>query len=265
MAHVENNKNKLRSARYAKPAIVTATAIVVAGGWEVLGRLVNPLFFAPLSAILAEFYKAAIDPRAKLWHGFVETLSILVPGFLIAAVAGVVIGVAMARRNLVFQILDPYVTILYNTPRVILIPILLLWLGTGDSMKIVIVVLAAVFPIIINTYAGVRDVSSNATEPARSFGASELQLLFKVVLPSSLPFIIAGIKLGLGRALTTVVVAEVFVSVSGLGGILYAAGSTYQVAKMFVPATILAAMGICLDLGLTRLERACLAWFGSGR
>ena len=130
-------------------------------------------------------------------------------------------------------------------------------------MKIVIVVLAAMFPVIVNTVAGVRDVSAQLTEPARSLRATEGQLMTKVILPASLPFIIAGIKLGLGRALTTVVVAELFVSVSGLGGILHAAGSTYQMAKMLVPAVILAFMGIVIDGLLTKIERAAARWYGA--
>ena len=90
--------------------------------------------------------------------------------------------------------------------------------------------LAAIFPVSVNTMVGVRDVSAQFTEPARSMHASERQLLWKVILPAAFPFIIAGIKLGLGRALTTVIVAEFFVSVSGLGGILHAASSSYQMA-----------------------------------
>jgi NitT/TauT family transport system permease protein len=109
----------------------------------------------------------------------------------------------------------------------------------------------------------VRDVSAQLTEPARSFRASERQLLLKVVLPATLPFVIAGIKLGLGRALTTVVVAEIFVSVSGLGGILHSSATTYQTARMFVPAIVLAGMGILIDGLLTRLERASLRWYGA--
>jgi NitT/TauT family transport system permease protein len=169
----------------------------------------------------------------------------------------------MGRRNLAYQILDPYVTILYNTPRVVLIPIFMLWLGTGATMKIVVVVLAAIFPVIVNTMLGVRDVSAQLTEPARSRKATERQLLHKVIFPATLPFIIAGIKLGLGRALTTVIVAELFVSVSGLGGMLHSAATSYQTAKMFVPAIILALLGILIDGLLSRLERATVRRYGA--
>ena len=242
---------------------VGITFIVLMSVWEIVGRLTNPLFFAPVSDIVAEFVKAMLDPRQRLLYGFLESLSLLVPGFVIGSLCGVAIGVLMGRRDFAFQLLDPYVNVLYNTPRVVLIPIFMLWLGTGNAMKIMVVVLAAIFPVIVNTMIGVRDVSAQLTEPARSFRASESQLLRKVVLPSALPFIIAGVKLGLGRALTTVVVAEMFVSVSGLGGILYSSATTYQTAKMFVPALILAAMGIAIDGLLSRLERATVRWYGA--
>jgi NitT/TauT family transport system permease protein len=114
----------------------------------------------------------------------------------------------------------------------------------------------------MNTMIGVRDISAQLTEPARSFGASERQLLYKVVLPGALPYITTGIRLGLGRALTTVVVAEIFVSVSGLGRMLHVAGSTYQMAKMFVPAAILALIGIAIEAILGRVERTFSRRYG---
>ncbi len=231
--------------------------------WEIAGRLTNPLFFAPVSEVLREFWTELFDPRARLINGLFETLGVLVPGFIIASVLGVALGVLMGRSNIAFQVLEPYVTILYNTPRVALIPILMLWMGIGDVLKITIVVLAAIFPVAVNTMVGVRDVGAQLTEPARSMHATEHQLLWKVILPATVPFIAAGLKLGLGRALTTVIVAEFFVSVSGLGGILHATSSSYQMAKMFVPVIILAAMGISIDGLLTYLERTALRRYRS--
>jgi ABC-type nitrate/sulfonate/bicarbonate transport system permease component len=248
-----------------KRARLVTTAIMLAGfllTWEIAGRLTNPLFFAPVSEVLIQFWLQLIDPSGRLLNGLAETMSVLVPGFLIACVLGVALGVLMGRSNLAFQILDPYVTIFYNTPRVALIPLLLLWIGVGDALKIVIVILAAIFPVSVNTMVGVRDISAQFTEPARSMNASEGQLLWKVILPATVPFVVAGLKLGLGRALTTVIVAEYFVSVSGLGGILQATSSSYQMAKMFAPAIILAAMGIVIDGLLSYFERSLLRRYG---
>lgn len=242
---------------------VVATAAAFLGAWEIVGRLSNPLFFAPFSEVFEEFLIAIADPRMRLLEGFLETLSVLIPGFVIASLLGIAIGMLMGRNEVAYQLLKPFVTIFYNTPRVALIPILMLWLGIGIWMKIVVVIIATVFPVIINTMIGIRDISAQLTEPARSFGASERQLLVKVVVPASMPFIIAGLKLGLGRAVTTVVVAEFFVSISGLGGMLYAASSSYQMAKMFVPAVLLALMGIVIDALLSAIERATSKRYGS--
>jgi taurine transport system permease protein len=254
---------RIRRAKVDRLLIVVVTFVGFLALWEIAGRLSNPLFFAPASDVLREFWLGLLDPRARLLHGFVETLAVLVPGFLIAAVLGVALGVLMGRSNLAYQVLDPYVTIFYNTPRVALIPLLLLWIGVGDALKIVIVVLASIFPVSVNTMVGVRDVSAQFTEPARAMNATEGQLLWKVILPATFPFIVAGVKLGLGRALTTVIVAEFFVSVSGLGGILQATSSSYQMAKMFAPVIILAAMGILIDGLLTYLERSILRRYRS--
>lgn len=249
---------RLRRLKIERRVIVTLSLVAFLAAWEVAGRLTNPMFFAPISDVLRELWNALADPRARLLHGALETMSVLIPGFIIASVLGVVLGVLMGRSNLAYQILDPYVTIFYNTPRVALIPILLLWMGVGDLLKVTIVVLAAIFPVSVNTMVGVRDVSAQFTEPARSMMASERQLLWKVILPAAFPFIIAGIKLGLGRALTTVIVAEFFVSVSGLGGILHATATSYQMARMFAPAIILALIGIAVDASLSALERGVL-------
>lgn len=251
-------RDRIRRLRRERRVVVAATLVVFLAGWEIAGRLTNPLFFAPVSEVAREFVLALLDPRARLLNALVETLGVLVPGFVIACVLGVGLGVLMGRSELAYHALDPHVTIFYNTPRIALIPILLLWMGVGDLLKIVVVVLAAVFPVSVNTMVGVRDVSAQFTEPARSMGASERQLLLKVILPAAFPFVIAGIKLALGRALTTVIVAEFFVSVSGLGGVLQAASTSYQMARMFAPVIILAGMGIALDAALTVFERSML-------
>jgi ABC-type nitrate/sulfonate/bicarbonate transport system permease component len=245
-----------RSRRNARTLTIFITAAVFLLAWEIVGRMSNPMFMAPVSGVAAEFWRGITDPRARLWNGFVQTLSVLVPGFLISCVLGIVIGVLMGRINAVYRALDPFVTIFYNTPRVALVPILMLWLGIDNTLKIVVVILAALFPIIVNTLTGVRDISASMTEPARSMGASEMQILRLVIVPASLPFIIAGLKLGLGRALTTVVVAEYFASISGLGGLLQSASTSYNMARVFVPASILALMGILIDAALTWIERS---------
>lgn len=255
---------RVRRERVERNVIVVLSAMVFLGAWEIVGRLSNPLFFAPVSHVLVELVNGVADPQMQLLQGLLETLAVLVPGFLIACVLGVALGILMGRSNFVYQLLDPFVTILYNTPRVALIPILLLWLGVGTVLKVVIVMLAAIFPVSVNTMAGVRDVSAQLTEPARSMGASERQLLWKVILPATLPFITTGLKLGLGRALTTVIVAEFFVSVSGLGGILHATSTSYQMAKMLVPALILAIIGIAIDALLTWLEKLAVRRYGGG-
>src|SRR5262249_53922258 len=118
----ENTADRSRTRRRFH-ITVAVTFVVLMAVWEAVGRLTNPLFFAPVSDIAAEFIKAVLDPRHRLLDGFLETLGLLVPGFVLASVLGVGIGVLMGRRDLAFQILDPYVNVLYNTPRVVLIPI----------------------------------------------------------------------------------------------------------------------------------------------
>src|ERR1044072_2712732 len=179
-------RSRLRRLVWEHRVIVVVTLIVFLVVWEVVGRLTNPLFFRPPSAVATPFWDALLDPEARLLRALLETLSILVPGFVLACVVGVALGLLMGRSTLAYHLLDPYVTIFYNTPRVALIPILLLWMGVGDVLK-----MAAVFPVSVNTMVGVRDVSAQFTEPARSMQATEKQLLWQVILPASFPFIAA--------------------------------------------------------------------------
>lgn len=223
--------------------------------WEIVGRLSNRLYLAPLSEVVDAFIAALLDPKAKLAIAAAQTLSLLVPGFLLATVAGVFLGLMMGRQAIIRHFLEPYVLLFYNTPRILLIPILMLWLGTGDLMKATVVVLTAIFPIIMNTMIGVRDISAQLTEPAKSMCATERQMLFKVILPGALPFVTTGVRIGVGQAVTTVVVAEIFVSVSGLGGLLHTAGMTYNMAQMFVPAIVLGLIGCAVEVLLGRIER----------
>ena len=256
-------RKRLRRLVWERRLIVCVTGAAFIAIWQITGRYTNPMFFAPPSAVVIAFWQALTDPEGILLYALLQTLSILLPGFILACLLGVGLGVLMGRSNAAYNALDPYVIIFYNIPRIALIPILLLWMGVGDLLKIVIVILAAIFPVSVNTMVGIRDVSGQFTEPARSMQASERQLLWLVILPAAFPFIAAGIKLALGRALTTVIVAEFFVSVSGLGGLLQAASTSYQMALTFVPVIILAGMGIAVDGLVTYAERRLLRHYRS--
>jgi ABC-type nitrate/sulfonate/bicarbonate transport system permease component len=229
--------------------------------WELSARLefVNPLFLSYPSAILREafslfFQTGEIYPhlRASAIEGAL--------GLGVAAVVGIALGIVMGRFRLVREALEPIVVILYSTPAVAIFPLLMLWLGVGLLSKSSLVFVGALFPIVITTQAGVRSVDQRLIEAARSMMATEAQLFSKVLLPSSVPYIVAGLRLGIGRALIMVVVAELYAAQEGVGYFVMQAGATFETTRMFVGVAIIAFSGLLLSEGLKVLERRIAPW-----
>lgn len=181
-------------------------------------------------------------------------------GYVVASAFGVAIGLVMASSVVGKQTLQPWIAGIYATPTVALAPLFILWLGIGVASKIVVVAMLVIFPVIINTEAGLRTTSKDLVEMVRSFGATPRQIFLKVSLPSALPFIFAGLKLGIGRGLIGVVVAELFGSRAGLGQFISQAAETFNMPALFAGVVILAAGGIALTSGFTWLERRLIPW-----
>jgi NitT/TauT family transport system permease protein len=198
--------------------------------------------------------------NGQLLTATIQSLSALAIGFSVSIVAGITIGLLMGRFRTVYHALDPFVTALYNTPSVALIPLIQLWFGLGLQAKVVIVILSAFFPIVINTFAGVRNTSRGMVDVVRAFGASERQVMTKVVLPAAVPFIMAGMRLAVGRAVIGIVVAEFFTALSGLGGLIIVFSNSFATAKLFVPVITLVALGLLLTAAARALESRFATW-----
>jgi len=165
-------------------------------------------------------------------------------GFILAIVAGVPLGFVMALSPVVRDYINPWMATLYTTPRIAFAPVLLLWFGIGGGSKIAIVFLGCVFPILINSYYGMRAVNREYVELARSFRLRPWALFVKILLPASIPFILAGIRLAVGRGLTGVAIAEWFGATEGLGYLVFFAGQTLNVPILFVGVAAFALLGI---------------------
>ncbi|HEY2230932.1 MAG TPA: ABC transporter permease [Xanthobacteraceae bacterium] len=236
------------------------TLVVVLAAWEILARtvLTNRLFFAPPSevALAAMRLWETGELQKHIWVSFNE----LIYGVLLAIVVGTALGVIVGISQKVQAYTEVYITALYATPLVAVTPLLILWLGIGVGSKIAVVFLTAVFPILINTIAGVRATEASLIEVAQSFCATRQQIIMKVTLPSALPFILTGIRLGIGRGIVGVVVGELFGSQAGLGFLIYTAGQTFDVPTLFVGIVTLAVAGVGLTLAAELVERYALRW-----
>jgi len=181
-------------------------------------------------------------------------------GFGLSIVVGVPLGFIMALSPLVRDYVNPWMTTLYSTPRIAFAPILLLWFGIGGGAKVAIVFLGCLFPILINSYYGMRVVNREYVELARSFRLDSWALFMKILLPASVPFILAGIRLSVGRGLTSVAIAEWFGATEGLGFLVFFAGQTLNIPTLFVGVAAFAALGILGFEIVRRVETYATPW-----
>jgi NitT/TauT family transport system permease protein len=239
-------------------AIRTASVVVFFIAWEYFGRHMNPIFMAPPSAI----FEATIElwRSGALQFALMQTLLPFVTGLFLTIVIGIGLGIAIAQWSLLEYILDPFINALYAIPRIALIPLIILWAGLEFSGKVTILVSTAVFPIIVNTHAGIRDVRGSMLEIGKAYCASESQIFFKIILPAALPFIMAGVRLSVGLAIIGIIIAEFFTAISGLGGMIVEYSNVFATAKLFVPIIIIAIVGVVLTEIVVMLENRMSRW-----
>ena len=232
--------------------------------WELVGPLVNPIFFSYPSKIALAFWELTVV-TGELQHYMWESLAILFYGLAIAIVVGVPLAILMARFRPVDWALDLPVNAMYATPMVALVPVLVLWFGIYMEAKVIIVFLFCVFPVLINTYQGVRECDKNMLEVARSFRSSEWRMWRDVLFPFALPYIAAGIRLAIGRGLVGVVIAEFYTTISGLGYMITRYAHIFDMDKTFVPIILLMFLGVSLTSALKWLERRIAPWSHANR
>lgn len=231
---------------------------VVLTVWELYGRSVNPILFTYPTAIARAFVELASG--GELQRFLLQSLEVFVYGFVLAVAVGIPLGILLARSKTLSLALEPYLHAIYSTPTVAFIPLIVLWFGFRVFAKVVIVFLFMVFPILINTQQGVKNLNQDLLEVARSFCSNERRLWLDLIMPSALPFILAGINLAIGRGLVGMVVAEFFTSVAGLGYMIVQYANSFDTAKLFVPIVVLMVMGVIL-IGLVKvIERKVAPW-----
>ena len=226
--------------------------------WEIFGRRINPVFGSYPSAIAVAFWDLAIT--GQLWSALYESLRPFLLGYALAIVVGVPLGLLIGGFRAAEAALGIYVTAGYAMPLVALVPLLILWLGLGFAVKVAVVFLMALFPICINTWLGVVAVPKTLIEVGKSFVAPNIVILRRVVLPATLPYIMAGIRLAVGRAVVAMVIAEFFTTISGLGAVIINSANNFDTATMFVPIIILMVMAIGLNWLIGFVERKVAPW-----
>ena len=239
-------------------AIRLASLAIALTLWEVAAANVDPVLFTSPSKVAVAAYRMVLS--GELWTYLWPSLVVLGIGFALAVAFGIGIGLLLARFWVLDVALNVYITFLYSIPSVALVPLIVLWAGFETTAKVIILFLFAFFPMVINTYQGVKSVDPKLLEVGRAFRCSERQLWANIVLPAALPFIVTGLRLALGRALIGMVLADLYTAISGIGYLIVRTASTYQVDKMFVPIVTLGLLGVTFTALLRLAEKYVAPW-----
>lgn len=237
--------------------------------WELFARsgVINPIFLPTASGMFQTLWEGLTNsaPPTAAFSGQISdhllfTLRNLSIGLVIACIIGIPAGLLMGGNKYVETILSPYVWALASLPRIALVPLFILFLGFTVKMQITIIVLSAVFPIIINAWAGVKTTEKSLISAAKVFGASKTKIYMNVILPFTLPFIISGVQQGIGRGLIGVVIAEIFGGSKGLGFLINRAADTFNSELMYAVLLLLVIVSLSLIKMTTMLERHVAPW-----
>jgi ABC-type nitrate/sulfonate/bicarbonate transport system permease component len=242
----------------SKSAVRMVSLAAVLSLWEFYGRRVNPILFTYPSAVARAFVELVAS--GELWSYMQQSLVVLAYASFFAVVVGVVLGVAMGRFAIFEWAADIYINALYSMPMVAVVPLIVLWFGFKIPAKVIIVFAFMVFPVLLNTFEGVKNVDRNLQEVARSFCSSEAQLWRHLIIPSAIPFIVAGVRLAIGRGLVGMIVAEFYTSVTGLGYMIVRYANALETDKLFVPIVVVMLLGVGL-MGLAKwIEGRIAPW-----
>jgi NitT/TauT family transport system permease protein len=239
--------------------------ILIAGDKLFFDGGIGAMFAALAAGNLAGAWQ--VIAKGSIWKDIWVSFQEFALGYLLAVAFGIPFGMLTGwyrRLNFVFE---PFVNALYATPRVALLPLFIIWFGIGINSKIAVVFAGAMFPVIISTFSGMRTLDANLLKCARSFGANDWQIFRTIAIPASIPFIITGLRLAVGRALIGVVVGELYAATAGVGYLITVAGATFQTDKVFVGVMIICFSGLAMMEMLKQLEHRFEPWrqrVGSG-
>ena len=239
----------------------SASVIIFLTIWELIGniwQLINPMFMSAPSLIGKAAWQ--MFSSGEIYNDLYVSGIEFFWGYFLSIIVAIPFGIAIGWYKRFAYICDPFVNAMNATPRVALLPLVIIWLGIGILSKVGIIFLGAVFPLLINTRDGVKTTPANLLTAARSFGASEWQIFRSVVLPSTVPFILTGLRLAVGRALIGVMVGELYAATAGIGFMITVAGATFQTDKVFVGVLIFAITGMFMTDLIDRYERRFDKW-----
>ncbi len=245
--------------RWMLPIVSVA---VFLGLWQWLGGRVNPILLSTPSDVARSFVD--ITREGILGPAFLRAIEVLAVGFGISVVAGTAVGVLMGRSETAYRIINPYVSFFQATPLIALTPLVVIWTGIGFVAEVTITCLLAVWTIIINTCEGTRNTPSTLLDMSRIYHATEFDLIRHVTLPNALPYIFAGLRIALGKALIGVIIGEMSVSLKGLGGLIQEYGNSFQTASLLASIICSSIVGVIGTVVIELVRRRIAPWSTGG-
>lgn len=241
----------------AIPLVVSATVLVA---WEILARLgvLSPVLFSSPTVILRTL--AGAIATGEMLRNAVATLARTSLGLLFGAIPGLLLGFAMGASPTLRRALDPLLAAVHPIPKIAILPLLMLFFGIGEGARIAVAAVAAFFPMLINTMAGVRQINPLYFEVAESYGASRARIFRRVIVPGSLPMVFSGARLAVNVTLLVTIAAEIVMADRGLGSLVWLAWETLRVELLYATLIVIAVLGVLLTGGLRLLRRALAPW-----
>lgn len=226
--------------------------------WEITGRLVGPLFLAGPSQVVESLIEVTASGELPL--ALVVSLQAFAVGFILAMITAIPLGTLMGRFESVERFFEPYISAFFVTPVSALIPMIIIWFGIGIEARVFVVFSFCFFDITINTFTGVRDVRYELVEPVRSLGATQKQIFMKVILPAAAPFVLTGIRLGLGRAIRGMIIAELLLATTGLGGMIVTYSAVFRTDVIFAVLVVIIMLGVGSVRIIKAIEKKLFPW-----
>jgi NitT/TauT family transport system permease protein len=241
----------------------TAAMLVLSGIgflvlWQIVSMNVSPVILPAPAAVFVAFI--ALTASGELVYATLATIWPFAIGLVLGFIVGTSVGLLLGIFRPAARVLDPYIFVGWSIPNIAWLPLFIAWFGVGNLTLVIFVFISAVFPQLLTVEAGAKEADSFLVEVARSLGGSKREILYNVVLPSSLPYIMAGLRIAVGRALVGIIVGQLLIVATGIGYMFQFYGETLSLAKYFAPLIVIAALAILLNRGVNWAERYFIPW-----
>jgi ABC-type nitrate/sulfonate/bicarbonate transport system permease component len=234
------------------------SVLVFLGVWQTLGRSIDPILLATPTAVIQAF--GDLLGNGQLWPAFLTAMGDLAVGYGAAIVVGIAVGILMGRSQTVERILNPYVNFFQATPLIALVPLVVIWFGVGFKARVVVTFLLALWSVIINTATGVKQTPDSLIDVGRIYKFNRRQTVLTIALPNAVPSIFAGLRIALGKALIGVIIAQMEISVTGLGGLVVNYGNAFKTAYLLAGIITASLVGVVAAVGLELLRKWLFPW-----